>query len=312
MPVIRRAVYQTVEVELNDLITNLDRMLRRLIGEHVELVILTSSDLAAVQADLSQMEQVLTNLVVNARDAMPSGGRLTIRTRNVTLGDEATRIGPDLLVGEHVMITVTDTGVGMPEHIADRVFEPFFTTKEIGHGTGLGLSTCYGIVKQNGGQITVESQPGGGTTFTIYMPRVLSSPDSSPPSDDRADLLTGTETVLLVEDEPAVRNSTAKVLRNRGYIVLEASDGEEALKVIQSDASGAIDLLLTDVVMPAMGGRELATRFRLAYPEGKVLYMSGYPDAMVSDHDGLEPGTRFLRKPITMPELARKVRETLD
>jgi PAS domain S-box-containing protein len=303
----RRQVIEPKVLDLNELITNLDRMLRRLIGEQVELVVLPSSDAGAIRADSGQMEQVITNLVVNARDAMPAGGTLTIQTGKVTVGVEAA-VG----AGEYATVAVSDTGVGMPAHVVERIFEPFFTTKERGQGTGLGLSTCHGIVQQNGGHITVASQPGEGSTFTIYMPSVNHTPGPAQVPEYPTGMLTGSETVLLVEDEPAVRRLTAEVLLGQGYSVLQASNGVDALRIITSVPEKEIDLLLTDVVMPAMGGGELADRFQASYPDAKVLYMSGYPDARVTESGRLPASARFLQKPVTMSVLAREVRETLD
>ena len=303
----RRQVTEARVLDLNDLITNLDRMLRRLIGEHVELVVLHSPDAGSIRADSGQMEQVVTNLVVNARDAMPGGGTLTIKTGHVTIGDAA-----DVQAGDYATVAVSDTGMGMPAHVVERIFEPFFTTKERGHGTGLGLSTCHGILQEHGGHITVASQPGEGSTFTIYLPSVESSPGPAQVPEHPLGMLTGSETVLLVEDEPAVRRLTAEVLRGQGYSVLQASNGFDALRIIASVPEKEIALLLTDVVMPAMGGGELADRFRESYPDARVLYMSGYPDARVTETDRSPDDARFLQKPVTMSVLAREVRETLD
>jgi nitrogen-specific signal transduction histidine kinase/CheY-like chemotaxis protein len=310
----RRQVTEPKVLNLNDLIVNLDRMLRRLIGEHVELITLTAAELGAVRVDLGQMEQVLTNLVVNARDAMGEGGTLTIRTENVDLDDESARIDPELEPGKYVRVTVSDNGLGMKPDVAAHIFEPFFTTKGVGEGTGLGLSTCYGIVKQNGGHIAVESELNEGTTFKIFLPRLAETPEVLQADDsERAEgPLTGSETVLLVEDEPAVRKLTSEVLQNQGYRVLEATNGVEAVGVMEDDPGHRIDLLVTDVVMPAMGGRELAQRFRTSRPDGKVLYMSGYPDSMISRQGDVNLDGGFLQKPVTMVELARKVREMLD
>jgi signal transduction histidine kinase len=303
----RRQVIEPKVFDLNELITNLDKMLRRLIGEQVELVVLLSSDAGAIRADSGQIEQVVTNLVVNARDAMPAGGTLTIHTGKVTVGDDEA-----MRAGEYATVTVSDTGVGMPAQVVERIFEPCFTTKQSGDGTGLGLSTCHGIVHQNGGHITVASQPGEGSTFTFYMPRVMHPPGPAPVSEHHMGMLNGSETVLLVEDEPAVRRLTAEVLLGQGYSVLQASNGFDAMRIITSVPEKEIDLLLTDVLMPAMGDGELADRFKASYPDAKVLYMSGYPDARVTEMGRSPASSRFLQKPLTMSVLARKVRETLD
>lgn len=272
---------QTTEpmiVSMNDLIVNLQKMLVRLIGEHVELTLDMSAKMDSVKVDPGQMEQVLTNLAVNARDAMPTGGRLSIQTTNIIFGNEITRLDPELEPGPYVQVTVNDVGVGMPANVVARAFEPFFTTKPVGKGTGLGLSTCYGIVKQHKGHIVVESELGSGTTFTIYIPAVAESVETQIDDDEPFELQGGTETVLLVEDEPAVRKLTAEVLEQQGYTVLSAINGHEAVQVFEHPHRDDIDLLLTDVVMPIMGGRELAERYKSCYPAGKVIYMSGYPN----------------------------------
>ena len=299
-------------VSMNDLVVNLQKMLARLIGEHVELTLDMSAKMDSVKVDPGQMEQVLTNLAVNARDAMPTGGRLSIQTTNIIFGSEIARLDPELEPGPYVQVTVNDVGVGMPANVVSRVFEPFFTTKRVGEGTGLGLSTCYGIVKQHKGHIVVDSELGKGTTFTIYIPAIAEPADPQSRENEPFEFQGGTETVLLVEDEPAVRKLTAEVLKQQGYTVLSAINGHEAVKVIENSHRDDIDLLLTDVVMPVMGGRELAKRYKSSYPAGKVIYMSGYPSATQPDADYLRSKTEFMQKPITVSELTRKVRETLD
>jgi PAS domain S-box-containing protein len=283
-------------VGMNDLIINLQKMAK----------------MDSVKADPGQMEQVLTNLAVNARDAMPTGGKLSIQTTNIIFGNEIAKMDPELKPGPYVQVTVTDVGVGMPSNVASRIFEPFFTTKGIGEGTGLGLSTCYGIVKQHKGHIVVDSEIGLGTTFTIYIPAIAETADLQSSPDEPFEFQRGTETVLLVEDEPAVRKLTAEVLEQQGYTVISAISGREAARVLEEPGLDEIDLLLTDVVMPMMGGRELAERFKLSYPEGKVIYMSGYPSATQPDADYLRSQSGFMQKPVTMSELTRKVRQTLD
>ena len=307
----RRQIIESAVLNLNDLVLNTDKMLRRLIGENIELVTLTSSDLGPVKVDPAQIEQVLINLAVNARDAMPEGGKLTIETSNIVLVENDLSRLPDLAAGEHVKLAVSDTGTGISEDVKARVFEPFFTTKE-GKGSGLGLSTCYGIVKQNGGEIEVESELGKGTTFKIYLRRVDEELSSFPKRETADSLPEGEETVLLVEDEELVRGVAAHVLRQQGYTVLEAENGGEAIRLVARSGNGQIDLLLTDVVMPLMGGRELADRLRETHVVSRVLYTSEYTDSTIAGDGLLGPETRFLEKPFTPWALATSVREVLD
>ena len=286
-------------------------MLRRIIGEDIELVTLPATDLGLVKVHPGQIEQVLVNLAVNARDAMPDGGKLSIETADVTLDRHYAERQPGVIAGEYVSLAVIDNGTGITDEAKGHLFEPFFTTKEPGKGTGLGLSTCYGIIKQNGGHISVYSELGHGTTFKIYLPRhdeIGHSPASRPAS---GDLPRGMETVLVVEDEPSVRAVAVLALRERGYTVLEAGNGSEALQVIQEHAQ-MIHLMLTDVVMPLMGGRDLADQLRPSHPETSVLYTSGYTDHAIVHHNVLDPGTEFIQKPFSPAQLARKVRELLD
>ncbi len=307
----RRQVVQPRIVDLNGLIVTLDNMLRRLIGEDIELKIVLEPGAGAVKADQSHLEQVIMNLVVNARDAMRTGGRLSIKTSRVELS-ESEKGGPDLPPGSYVVLEVIDTGVGMTPEVMGHLFEPFFTTKESGKGTGLGLSTVYGIVKQCGGDIQVRSTPGVGTHFTLYFPRANGqiappaerAPASTPPPADR-------EVILLVEDEYGVRKLVRKMLMHQGYRVIEASCGEEALRICEQHP-GPIHLLLSDVVMPNMSGRELASRLCAVRPELKVLYMTGYTEDAIVQHGVLEPGVAVLNKPFLSDVLARKVREVLD
>ncbi|MGH2542269.1 MAG: ATP-binding protein, partial [Ardenticatenaceae bacterium] len=259
----RRQINEPKVFGLNTMIVDMDKMLRRLIGEDIELATLPQPDLGMVEIDPGQMEQVLMNLVVNARDAMPTGGKITIETANVTLDAEYARRTPDVTPGEYVALTVSDTGTGMTEEVKAKIFEPFFTTKEDGKGTGLGLATCYGIAKQNGGHIAAYSELGHGTTFKVYLPRIEGEANASAPvRNDAGEMPRGTETVLLVEDEQAVRELGARVLQEQGYAVIEASNGVEALQFVEEHPELQIDLLLTDVVMPQMGGRELSERLR--------------------------------------------------
>jgi PAS domain S-box-containing protein len=308
----RRHVASHEALDLNAVVAKLERMLRRIIGEDVELVAVPAPALAAVRADAAQIEQVIMNLAVNARDAMPGGGRLTIETANVELDPVYVRGHMGVKEGEYVMLAVSDNGKGIPPDVRTRLFEPFFTTKERGKGTGLGLSTVYGIVKQSGGEILVYSEPGKGTTFKIYLPRVADAvPQPAQPVTDTAAIERGCETVLLAEDETALRALARDVLRQNGYSVLEASDVPDALRICREHPE-RIDLLLTDVVMPVMSGRELAERVAGMRPEVKVLYMSGYTDNIVVSHGVTLGSHAFLQKPFTPRALARKVRETLD
>ena len=306
----RRQMLQPRVINLNQIIGNLERMLRRLIGAHVSLALHLSADLGRVSADPSQIEQVVMNLAINGRDAMPQGGTLTITTANVTLDDEhADEL--NLTSGDHVMLAVSDTGCGIDQATKERIFEPFFTTKEKGKGTGLGLSTALGIVQQSKGAIEVDSAPGLGTTFRIYLPRTerpAQSAYSVPPARDGRK---GWETVLLVEDDDQVRALARTALRRCGYQVLESYHGEHALQVCHQ-YTGTIHLLLTDVVMPRMGGRELADRIAAIRPKTKVLFMSGYASDVVSQGGKLDEGVALLHKPITPTSLAAKVREVLD
>ncbi len=306
----RKQIVEPRVINLGELSLNLDGMLRRLIGEDVELLTVTSPNLWSVKADPHQIEQVLVNLAVNARDAMPQGGTLRIETTNVVVDEAFARRHPTLKVGEHVRMSVSDTGTGMDEHVMQHMFEPFFTTKEPGKGTGLGLATCYGIVQQLGGAIYPESEPGKGTIFSVFVPRVDLPAEPTPRPREMA-IQRGTETVLLVEDEPLVRDIAKSALTDQGYLVLEAEHGEEALAVARAHPA-EIALVLTDVVMPKMGGRELVGQLRQARPAIRVLYMSGYTAASIDEQDVVEPGTSFLRKPFALAEMLGKVREVLD
>jgi PAS domain S-box-containing protein len=307
----RQQVLEPQVLDLNVIISNTDKMLRRLIGEDIELVTIAGTALGRVKADAGQMEQVVMNLAVNARDAMPKGGRLTIETANVELDEAYARRHVAVKPGPHVMLAMSDTGMGMDSETQARIFEPFFTTKEKGKGTGLGLATVYGIVKQSGGNIYVYSNLGHGTTFKIYLPRVDGALESVNTPKARTEVPQGCETVLLVEDEESVRSLLQGILRSNGYTVLEASRGEEALGICEGH-KGAIHLLLADVVMPQMSGRELAERLISTRPQMKVLYMSGYTDDAVVRHGVLESNAAFLQKPFTPEILARKVRLVLD
>jgi CheY-like chemotaxis protein len=307
----RKQVLHPQRLDLNQVVANLDKMLRRIIGEDIDLVTILGPELGAVMADPGQIEQVIMNLVVNARDAMPQGGNLTIETANADLDEAYARKRVQVQPGPYVMLAVSDTGVGLDRDSLDRIFEPFFTTKEAGKGTGLGLATVYGIVKQSGGYVGVYSEVGHGTTFKIYLPRLEEAAGAGPPAAGTAELRRGRETLLLVEDADLLRGLAREVLERAGYMVLEARNGAEALQVHQQH-EGPIHLLLTDVVMPGMNGRELAEQLAPLEPEMKVLYMSGYTDDTIVQHGVLEPGVAFLQKPFSPAALTRKVREVLE
>jgi CheY-like chemotaxis protein len=288
-------------------------MLRRLIGEDVELVTLPTPDLGLVKIDPGQFEQVVVNLAVNARDAMPAGGKLTIETANVTLDWTYIQNHAEVIPGEYVMLAVSDNGIGIPEDVQTHIFEPFFTTKEVDRGTGLGLATCFGIIKQSDGHIWVYSEPGQGTTFKVYLPRILKSEAGSRFGHaELSDLPRGNETVLLVEDEAALRDLSLRMLHQQGYNVLEAANGDEALRVIQKHGDNNIDLVVTDVVMPQMGGKALADKLKIIRPNIKILFTSGYADNAIVHHGVLESDIDFLQKPFSLEMLVRRVREVLD
>jgi CheY-like chemotaxis protein len=286
-------------------------MLARLIGEDVTLVTRLEPALGSVKADPGQLEQVIMNLAVNARDAMPEGGTLTFETANAVLDVDFVAVHPGAHPGAHIVLTVTDTGTGMTDEVRSHAFEPFFTTKEKGKGTGLGLATAYGIVKQSGGYITVDSEAGRGTTLRIYLPRVEGTAVVSGRTTSSSLSPVGTETILLVEDEAGVRRLSLTVLETQGYVVLQAASGDMALQVARSE-TGPIHLVVTDIVMPGMSGRELWERLRVLRPDSRVLFMSGYTDDAIARHGVLEPGIAFLQKPFTPFSLAQKVREVLD
>ncbi|MGA2519112.1 MAG: PAS domain S-box protein [Thermodesulfobacteriota bacterium] len=307
----RRQVMEMKVLDLNTLLRDLDKMLRRIIGEDIELTTLLANDLGRVKIDPGQIEQVIMNLAVNAKDAMPSGGKLTIETANAVLDESYARNHADVKPGRYVMFSVSDTGVGMTPEVRERLFEPFFTTKQKGRGTGLGLSTVYGIVKQSGGNIWVYSEPGHGTTFKIYLSRVDEPLEQLREKTTREELLRGSETVLVVEDEEKVRQLTVEILGKQGYSVLDASQGDDALAISEKH-KGPIHLILVDVVMPGISGTELTKRLAFLRPETKILYMSGYTDNAIVHHGVLEKGVNYIQKPFTIDELTRKVREALD
>jgi two-component system cell cycle sensor histidine kinase/response regulator CckA len=307
----RKQVLAPQVLDLNALIRESEKMLHRLIGEDIILTTHLDPSLGLVKADPAQLELAIVNLVVNARDALPAGGYLTIETRNIQVDASHARNRPDVRPGPHVLLAVTDTGNGMDEATRAHIFEPFFTTKGPGQGTGLGLSTVFGIVKQSEGHVEVYSEPGQGTTFKIYLPQVQPAGNAppAPPIDFKAP--TGTETVLLAEDEEGVRALAHLALQSNGYTVLEARDGDEA-RTLSDRHAGPIHLLVTDVVMPKVSGRQLADSLTARFPELKVLYLSGYTDDAIVRHGVLQEGKKFLQKPFTPIALARKVREILD
>jgi len=278
----------------------------------VDVSIVPAAGLQLVKVDAGQIEQVIVNLAMNARDAMPNGGKLTLETANVSFDEDSVVRYPELKPGAYVMLAITDTGRGMSEQVKARAFEPFFTTKDVGQGTGLGLSTCYGIIKQSGGHISVYSEPGRGTTFKIYLPQV--EPPTKIPIQhlDSPELPRGTETILLVEDDPALREMAATLLRRLGYTVLAAANGIEALSLKQQRDTGHVDLLFTDVVMPHMSGKELSERMRALYPHTRILFTSAYTENAIVHQGVLDKGVALLPKPFTPSALARKVREALD
>jgi PAS domain S-box-containing protein len=307
----RKQVLQPRPLSVNTVVSDLEEMLRRLLGEDVRLRTALDSGVGVVRADPGQLEQVLVNLAANARDAMPGGGTLTVATANVLLEAEFAGLDEDVAPGPYVMLAVTDTGTGMDEEVQQRIFEPFFTTKEQGKGTGLGLSTVYGIVRQSGGHVTVRSEPGVGTTFSVYLPREDAPRGPAQGQAPGAARRGGTETILLAEDDEVVRRLLKMFLDRQGYTVLDAADGAEALRRA-GEHPGRIDLLLTDVTMPGMSGRELAARFRECWTETPVIYMSGYTDDAVIHHDLLDPGSEFIQKPVAPDLLAHRIRSVLD
>ena len=307
----RKQVLQPVPLNLNQVAEGVEKMLRRILGEDIDYVQVLAPDLGVVRADPGQIEQVLMNLVVNARDAMPEGGKLTIETSNVDLDEEYAAHHMGIEPGPYVRLAVTDTGCGMDEQTKTQLFEPFFTTKEQGKGTGLGLSTVYGIVKQSGGNIWVYSELGLGTTFKIHLPRELSARVTSTRRRAIPKPATGTETILLVEDEEALRKVARRSLEVSGYTVLSANAGDEAL-LISAQHAGTIHLLLTDVVMPRMSGRVLAHALLKTRPTTKVLYMSGYADNAFVHHGVVDEGTHFIGKPFTATDIVQKIRMVLD
>jgi two-component system, cell cycle sensor histidine kinase and response regulator CckA len=307
----RRQMIEPRVLDLNEVVRELHKMLVRIIGEDIGLQTLLCKDLGAVRVDPGQFEQVIVNLVVNARDAMPEGGKLVIETNNVELDASYQRLHPEVAPGRYVLLAVSDTGVGMDAHVKQRLFEPFFTTKPRGRGTGLGLATIFGAVKQAGGSIEVYSELGKGSTFKVYLPRVDELPETFAIRDAIPHLPRGAETVLLVEDDDNVRNLDQIILGRLGYSVMAANGGSEALS-LAADLHEPIQLLMTDVVMPGMNGRELAERLVAIHPETKVLYTSGYTENVIVHHGVVDAHTNFIGKPFAVQVLAKKIREVLD
>jgi CheY-like chemotaxis protein len=307
----RQQVIVPQRIVLEDVVANTHKMLKRVIGEDISVVTLLNPEPTTVQIDPGQIEQVIMNLAVNARDAMPTGGQVTIETSRVTLDAAYSQSHPPMVPGRYALLAVSDTGTGMDANTRARIFEPFFTTKEVGKGTGLGLATVYGIVKQSGGFIWVYSEPGQGATFKIYLPLIAEPADVVTAEREAPALPCGSETILLVEDESAVRNVARQILERCGYTVIEAAGGNQALD-LAAKMPGTIHLLLTDVVMPEMSGRVLGERFAEMKPGIRILYMSGYTDDAVVRHGILQANIAYLPKPFSTESLARKVREVLD
>jgi two-component system cell cycle sensor histidine kinase/response regulator CckA len=308
----RKQTVQPLVMDLDEEIKDLDRMLRRLIDENIELTIVPGQQTGRIRADSGYVGQVLMNLVVNARDAMPNGGKLTIATSDVTIDENGARAMPGIIPGEYVMLSIHDTGTGMTDEVKAHLFEAFFTTKALGKGTGLGLATCQTIVQQSGGHIDVSSELGVGTTFRIYFPRVEQSLAVAAKAIQSGPLPRGTETLLVVEDEPSLRHLAQGVLEAQGYEVLRASNGQDALHVVRDHKGSPIRLVITDVVMPLMGGKVMAEWLKTTYPDLKILFTSGYTDDTMLQHGVHEAGIEFLAKPYSPATLANKVRAMLD
>lgn len=309
---IRKETVLPVVLDLNDVMQDMDKMLRRLIDQNIEMTIVPGHQTKRVKADTGYVGQVLMNLVVNARDAMPKGGQLTIATSNTILDESYTRQHPGVQPGRYVMLSVSDTGTGMTDEVKAHLFEPFFTTKPLGKGTGLGLATCQTIVQQSGGHIGVYSELGKGTTFKVYFPQIELPLATTPRPFQMGTLPRGTETLLVVEDEPSVRDLACTVLQAQGYNVLAASNGQDALQVVREHQGPIIRLVVTDVIMPLMSGKVMAEKLKAERPELKILFTSGYTDDAITRHGVLETGVEFLPKPYTPSTLASKVREMLD
>ncbi len=306
----RKQVLEMRTVNLHYLINNMAKMLGRLIGENIDMRMMLHTKSANIKADAGQIEQIIMNLAINARDAMPNGGKLTIETDTVELDEEYCKAHTNVSPGSYVMLIMTDTGQGMPPEIMEKVFEPFFTTKEKGTGTGLGLATVYGIVKQHKGQIYVYSELGSGTTFKLYFPEVKDAAEEIV-AREKPVMLQGTETILVVDDEPSIRRLVVDTLEPLGYKMIEAGNGDEAIAAFK-ESDGKFDLLLTDVIMPGMSGKVLAETLVAELPDLRVLYMSGYTDNVIAQQGVLDEGIFFVNKPLVPSTLSKKVREVLD
>ncbi len=309
----RKQKVQPIDLDLNEVIHGMEKMLRQLINENVEMTMRCEEEIGLIRADSGYIWQVLMNLVVNARDAMPNGGKLTIQTGLAVVDEADPRAGTDLAPGHYVTLSVADTGVGMTNEVKQRLFEAFFTTKIAGKGTGLGLLTCQSIVKQSGGHIEVESTLLKGSTFTIYFPRIEKAPATNANHLRKTGpIRLGTETILVVEDEPSLRNLAQSILKGRGYNVLIAPNGQDALRVVRENTGPPLRLVITDVIMPRMGGKVMAEWLKITYPNLRILFTSGYTEDAIAHHGVLEGDIDFLPKPYTPTGLARKVREMLD
>jgi len=309
----RKQTVQAVELNVNEVVCGMEKMLRRLLDENVEMTIVYGDKIGTIEADSGYVWQVLMNLVVNARDAMPNGGKLAIQTSTVLLDEAYAQAHPGTTSGAYVMLSVSDTGIGMTDEVKARLFEAFFTTKPAGKGTGLGLITCQTVVRQSGGHIDVSSELGKGTTFKIYFPRIDQSlPIAASPASKTGASGRGTETLLVVEDEPSLRHLAQLVLKTQGYNVLTAPNGQDALHVADDHQGEPIALIITDLIMPKMGGKAMAERLQTTSPYLKILFTSGYTDDAIAHHGALKEGVEFLPKPYTPATLIRKVRELLD
>jgi CheY-like chemotaxis protein len=306
----RQQVLRPAMVDMNATVEGLRKMIKRLLGEDIELSVHPGEGLWTVSADPTEIERVIMNLVLNSRDAMPEGGRLTIETSNVVIDEEYATAHAETSPGDYVVVAISDTGAGMTREVREKIFEPFFTTKEKGRGTGLGLPSVYGIVKQSGGFVWVYSELGKGTTFKIYLPRAMEVrvPGASTPQRNRT---VGAETILLVEDDDEVRQVASRILRRNGYRVLEAGNGADALRVCENE-NDPVDLIVTDLVMPEMGGSELAKKIREQQPDARILFTSGYTEDAVVRQSLLQEGEAFIEKPFTPAKLANKAREMLS
>ena len=309
----RKQTVQAIELDPNEVVAGMEKMLHRLIDENVEMTVTYGSDIGTIKADSGYVWQVLMNLVVNARDAMPDGGKLAIVTSAVMLDEAYTQAHPGITPGDYVMLSIADTGIGMTEEVKAHLFEAFFTTKPVGKGTGLGLITCQTVVRQSGGHIDVCSEVGKGTTFNIYFPRMdRPSPLVASPLTKTVPLGRGTETLLVVEDEPSLRHLAEGVLKAQGYKVLTAPNGQDALRVADEHQGERIALVVTDVIMPRMGGKAMAEWLQITNPDLKILFTSGYTQDAIAHHGVLDEGIEFLPKPYTPATLTRKVRALLD